>query len=79
MTSAALGHRLRKAERRDRPELLLVRLVDPVEFAQQSRPFVPGGFIAAAGRALTTSSVIGWKAAPDCWKASCIAQARSMR
>jgi hypothetical protein len=29
--------------------------------------------------ALTTSSLIGWKAAPDCWKASCIAQARSMR
>jgi hypothetical protein len=29
--------------------------------------------------ALTTSSRIGWNAAPDCWKASCIAQARSMR
>jgi hypothetical protein len=49
MTTAALTHRLRKAERRDRSELLLVRRVDPVEFAQQSRPFELGGFITAAG------------------------------
>src|SRR3984893_2823873 len=49
MTSAALAHRLRKAERRDRSELLLVRLVDPVDLAQQSRPFELGWFITAAG------------------------------
>ena len=52
MTSAALAHRLRKAERRDRSELLLVRLVDPVELAQQSRPFELGWFITAAGGAI---------------------------
>jgi hypothetical protein len=52
MTSAALAHRLRKAERSDRPGLLFVGRVDPVEFAQQSRPFELGWFITAARGAI---------------------------
>src|SRR6478672_4681023 len=44
-----LIHRLRRTERWDRPGLLLVGRVDPVELAQQSRPFELGWFITAAG------------------------------
>src|SRR5205807_1443530 len=42
----------RERRRWDRPGLLLVGRVDPVELAQQSRPFVLGRFITAAGGAI---------------------------
>ena len=51
MTIAALAHRLRRTERRDRAGLLLVGRVDPIELAQQSRPFELGWFTTAAGSA----------------------------
>src|SRR6202047_4934035 len=44
--------RLRRTERWDRAGLLLVGRVDPVELAQQSRPFELGWFITAAGGAV---------------------------
>ena len=56
MTIAALAHRLRRAERRNRPGLLLVGRVDPVELAQESRPFELGWFITAAGGTITSGA-----------------------
>ena len=64
--TCALAHRLPRTERRDRAGLLLVGRVDPVELAQQSRPFELGWFITAAGGAIIggADDLVGDRDAP---------------